>query len=317
MIICTMPATAFVVKYSDATCRSKIVSYHGHHQMKKIPTKLMTSTTRTTTTQLHYDSQPEECLRIDTSPWEESNEALSSWLESVSSIERSEPDWLGEDLFKFSPALLLQEHLESLMGLRAPKLFPTEFSIVKFDFDWRACLLKSVPSQQLEEVLLRGRSNSHPLRLQLVAVPANTELPLHVHPAIELDIPLMGDLWERRSNISLPLDMLSRRVEHSLGTPLSDFSERPTAEELQLIHEDLSNRVMLPDLGMEGVFTTNKVEHGECLFNSIGSIHQSYSKDTPCLLWVLGGNVHAHFKPGNFHQRLGTSDLTGIDDLLE
>jgi hypothetical protein len=215
--------------------------------------------------------------------------------------------------------MLVQEHLESLyMG--APTLFPTQYARAKFDFDWRVCFLKSMPSAELVSILQHGaRSNSHPLRLQLVAIPPHSELRLHAHASIELDIPLIGDLWERRrsNNILMPPDMLARRMEHSFGTPLSNFSEKPTMEELQVIGQDLSERAILPDNGKEGVFVEGQVSQGDCLVNQVGSVHQSFTKEKPCLLWVLGANVHAHFLPGNFHQREGTSELNGIEDLLK
>ena len=174
-----------------------------------------------------------------------------------------------------------------------------------------------MPSNELEDILRFGRSNTHPLRLQLIAIPPNTELALHVHPAIELDIPLIGELHERRSDILIPSNSLTRLPEHAIGTPLSNFSEEPTREELQIVAESLSERVVLEDSGSKGVFQTNTIGPGESLVNQVGSVHQSFtSSDSPCLLLVLGPNVHGHFMPGNFHQREGIEDLTGIDDLL-
>jgi hypothetical protein len=214
--------------------------------------------------------------------------------------------------------MLVQEHLESLLP-HAPTLFPTEWSKAKFDFEWQTSFLKnSMPSYELPQMLRYGRSNSHPLRLQLVAVPPHTQLQLHAHPAMELDIPLLGDLWERRSNILLLPETLSRQPEHSIGTPLSNFSETPTPEELQIIANDLSERVVLKDHGAEGSFVTQRVYQGHCLVNAVGSVHQSFtSEESPCLLLVLGANVHAHFLPGNFHQREGIEELIGIKHLLE
>lgn len=279
----------------------------------------------------HHRNHREESLleSLDIGFLQKHQDVLLEWLYSLSKLERSSPEWVGAnmDLVTASPALLVQEHLEHLLGFQAtPSLFPSEWSRAKFDFDWRYRLLKLIPNeegkgsgkhqQERNYLLKHGRSNSHPLRWQLVAIPPYTDLPLHVHPAFELDIPLLGSLWERRSSILLPPDSLSRQPQHSIGTPLSNFSDRPTPDELRIIAEDLSQRTVLGDHGAAGRFTTHKVSEGECLVNPVGSMHQSFTDSQPCLLLVLGPNVHAHFLPGNFHQREGIDGLTGIEPLL-
>jgi hypothetical protein len=264
---------------------------------------------------LYYDQNPEDRLCLDITSLERNQGELMDWLSSLTKLERSEPDWVLQDILTLSSSGLVQEHLQSVLP-DAPSLFPATWSRAKFDFEWSCCLLKTVPSIDLPEVLFTGQSNTHPLRLQLVAVPPNTELPLHAHASIELDIPLLGDLYERRSNVLLSPDLLCRRPEHCIGTPLSDFSEKPTRGELNIIAQDLSERVQFPDHGSEGVFNRHKVSRGDCLVNQVGSVHQSFTLESPCLLWVLGANVHAHFRPGNFQQRQGIEELRGIEDLL-
>jgi hypothetical protein len=263
---------------------------------------------------------PERTEHIDTSAYVQDQEALLDWLNSLKHLERSEPDWVGQDILTLSPSLLVQEHLESLIPLgRVPEIFPTESARAKFDWDWRYSLLKLMEPKELQSILAYGRSNTHPLRLQLVACPANCEFQLHAHVTVELDIPLVGELWERRAlNTILPKEMLTRRADHAIGSPLSDFSAKPTREELIDVGNDLAQRVVLNDTGPEGAFVTRRVVQGECLVNDIGSVHQSFTSPTsPCLLWVLGANVHAHFMPGNFGQRTGVDQLTGIDHLLD
>jgi hypothetical protein len=246
--------------------------------------------------------------------------ALYEWLDTLKKVERSEPEWIQNDVLTLSPSTLLEEHLESLLpvGTIRPVLFPTEWSRRKFDFDWRACFLKSMPTSALNEILHNGQSNTHPLRLQLVAIPPQTSLQLHCHPACELDIPLLGQLYERATLITIPSDTLQRRIDQQIGTPLSNFSSRPTPTELEQIAHDLSTRIKLPDYGPSGRFVERVILNGQCLVNLPGSIHQSFTKKEKggCLLWVLGPNVHAHFLPGTFHQREGIDDLTDIDDLI-
>ena len=245
---------------------------------------------------------------------------IMDWLTNLKELERSEPTWItGDDILDISHSMLIQEHFESMYyGSDCPKLFNCgkEFAKAKFDFDWRCIFLKSMP--ELTEVLETGRCNTHPLRLQLVAIPPNTSLPLHVHATGEIDLPLIGELWEHGSNVRLDKDDLCRQPHHSIGTPLSDFASKPTPTELEMIKQDLADRIVLEDNGPEeGKFHNQRIVAGECLVNQIGSVHQSYTKDQPCLLWCLGANVHGHFRPGNFHQRDGIEELTGIENLVE
>lgn len=198
-----------------------------------------------------------------------------------------------------------------------------------------------------EHVSKQGLSNTHPLRLQVVAIPPHTSVGWHVHPAVELDIPILGTLYceepmdtTNDNDVDEPLmideDALDRAIEHSLGTPLSDFSNVPTTAELQAIDQDLSERVSeslellhdeessttgkkhnliqrflrgakdkeyndedpqdpRPKLLQKYEMEINQVEPGRCLVNKVGSVHRSYTKDEPCLLFCLGPNVHAHF----------------------
>ncbi|KAG7338213.1 hypothetical protein IV203_025125 [Nitzschia inconspicua] len=259
--------------------------------------------------------------------------AIFNWIAHLSSVERSDPTWIDEDfLTTLSPSSLLQEHMESLLPLEivshsiSQVLFPTEWSRHKFDLDWKESFLKSMPSIDLEDILQQhGRSNTHPLRLQLVAIPPNTTLPFHVHPAIEFNVPILGQLWHRvpNQNDGIPAtmvsrDLLQRQWQHQLGSPLSvnTFSPHPTPQELAIISIDLSNRLQQSGgavLAQNVTFQEGVVLTGQCMVNMIGSIHQSYTQADKtqgcqsiqssgddqqsggCLLWALGPSVHAHF----------------------
>jgi hypothetical protein len=228
-------------------------------------------------------------------------------------LERSEPDWIGADILTLSPSALLQEQLSSLCPVTSLNLFQTEAERAQFDFHWRTLLLKSIPSVDLADILQSGRSNSHPLRLQLIAFPPKCELKVHVHAAVELAVPLFGEYCQRKCHILLPRDCLDRSQEHAIGTPLSNFSEKPTPQELDIIRKDLSERAYFPNVGSEGKFETEPMQGGCCLVNKVGSVRQSFTSDrSPCLLWVLGPNVQAHFLKGKFHQKEGIEELTDI-----
>lgn len=279
---------------------------------------------------------------LDTSnliPNERDQVAILEWIETLSGVERSDPTWIddGDFLTTLSPSSLLQEHLESLLPLEtlpqqqhsvSQALFPNEWSRHKFDFDWRASFLKCLPTEDLTDILEhQGKSNTHPLRFQLVAIPPETALSWHAHPAIEFNIPLLGQMWERvpldSDDVTMQInpDMLQRQWEQQLGSPLSvnKFSLHPTTDELAIISKDLSNRVN-ESLGinaatlLSGKTTERVIVTGQCMVNTVGSIHQSFTKTDDnhdflkvqrgeeksrrqggCLLWALGPNVHANF----------------------
>ena len=276
------------------------------------------SSDRKTTGALNYDSSSSDddlqsCMDLPAID-NKTKEILLTWLCSLPKLERSENEWIGHDILTFSPSALLEEQLISLCPTttQITTLFPTEASRAKFDFDWRCLLLKTIPSFDLNDILQDGLCNSHPMRLQLIAFPPNCELTLHVHAAVELAVPIIGQYCQRRTHILLPRDNLSRRPEHSIGTPLSNFSDRPTADELNIIREDLTKRAHFPNVGDEGKFESEKLSQGQCLLNKVGSVHQSFTSNEPCLLWVLGPSVQAQFLEGNFCQEKGIGELTDV-----
>ena len=280
----------------------------------QIPTVLLCSSI-----QDGNDDASNDCC-VDTSCFRDSQGVLHSWLNSLTSIERSEPEWThGRDIqmATLSPSLLVQDHLNALFPGRAPILFPNVIDQAQFDFDWRYTLFSRLPRTEIGSLLSHGTSNTHPLRLQLVACPPRTDFSLHAHAAVELDIPLVGDLYERRAVSLLPAEQLSRRVEHWVGAQGGLFATKPTAENLQTIARDLQDRVVFEEQGNMGAFVDNCVRQGRALVNEVGSVHQSYTAEEGCLLFVLGANVHAHFKAGNFRQRAGIENLRGIDHVLQ
>eukprot|EP00980_Cylindrotheca_fusiformis_P011156 scaffold2557_cov121-Cylindrotheca_fusiformis.AAC.39 len=270
---------------------------------------------RASSTVLRYDTSSDEDHVIELPAISNATKnGLYEWLYSLPKLERSEPDWIQQDLLTFSPSALLQEQLSQLCPNTSINLFETVSSRAAFDFHWRSMVLKSIPSMDLPEVLRAGRSNSHPLRLQLIAIPPHCNTKLHAHAAVEVAVPLLGVYCQRRTEVLLARDQFWRSPEHAIGTPLSNFSEIPLPEETTMIREDLSRRAFFPNGGRNGRFSSECLGEGHCLVNKVGSVHQSYTSDSPCLLWVFGPNVQAHFLPGNFSQTEGIDDLTDIYD---
>lgn len=254
--------------------------------------------------QADADHSPEQIMarpqKVDTAFLDPYREELTDWINKLSQVKRSEPLWVGSDLLHTSPSQALQSRLDTLCPEKAITLFPPEAVQPKarFDWDWKYALVKLFSSVEGWKARnwKSGLSNTHPLRLQLVAIPANTTLPPHVHPALELDIPLLGTLYEERSSLLVDSGLVDRSPEHSIGTPLSNFSEEPTPEELKAIYQDLTERVSRVHELSDFEWEVHSIQEGEVLVNTVGSVHRSFTKDEPCLLFVLGPNVHAHFK---------------------
>jgi hypothetical protein len=250
-------------------------------------------------------------LRVDTDFMKPFEDQLMQWMGTLPGVTRSQPVWVGSNILHLSPSETLQECLSS-MQVRAD-LFPLQQVRKKhlFDWDWKYAMVKSLTQQPdwTQRSWKLGASNTHPLRLQVVVIPPHTSLQAHVHPAVELDIPILGTLYEEKSpepsqRQPQPLvesrvdpDLIDRAPEHSLGTPLSDFSPTPTPQELQIIAVDISQRVSsvhrLSDF--ERDWQTHAIQPGQCLLNPVGSVHRSFTREEPCLLFCLGPNVHARF----------------------
>ena len=280
-------------------------------------------------------------LRIDTSCYESQIDAIHSWLSSLTKVERSETTWLGastsedgklsSDIMTISPSLLIQEHLDAMYtGFHAPVLFPTEADRTKFDFEWRYALLSILPQNDLDQVLTCAQSNSHPLSMYLAAIPPDCCLNLHVHPAIEVFVPLVGIMHERRAmRVMLPKDALCRSADMEVGGMGGLFTTQPTPEEIAAITNDISSRITFPDVGERGAFTERSICRGQIELNPVGSVHQSFTRtdgstshenstsDGGSLLFIVGSRVFGNFRrKGSFLQREGIDLLENVDDVL-
>ena len=279
----------------------------------------------------HDEDAASSSLYIDTSCYDTNTDAIQSWLASLSKVERSEPTWLSNgydnnssDIMTISPSLLIQEHFDAMYtGFHAPILFPTEADRVKFDFEWRYALLSVLPQGDLDQVLTEAQSNSHPLSMYLAAIPPDCCLNLHAHAAIEVFVPLVGCMHERRAmNVALERDMLCRGPDMEIGGMGGLFSSHPSPEEIDNVAKDISDRIIFSDCGERGAFTERSVSRGQVELNPVGSVHQSFTTRTDedggggSLLFIVGSRVFGHFRrKGSFLQREGIDMLENIDDI--
>lgn len=134
---------------------------------------------------------------MTTKHWADHRENLMSWLRGLKSVKLSEAQWFDEvDMFTLSPAEAAQRLLYTFSMDNTPKLFKNQEAKDVFDKEWKAAALASFkPKDLVEEIIPKGSSNKHPLKLQWLACPPNLEFQLHSHPNVELDIPL-GELIE-------------------------------------------------------------------------------------------------------------------------
>jgi len=234
--------------------------------------------------------------------------------EMKTTVKCSTPHWIHttkDGLLTCSPAEIIEKQInEVVFGSTTPMLVEdtpliqfTEPQRTKFDFDWRYAFMRMVSSNQNNPdeyswMLKRGESNSHPLRFQLIYIPPFTSLTKHIHASFEFNVPLLGALYERRGEClengegMVPAEMLQRNFEHTIGSPLNELSEVPTWDDLKLISGYLSERVQGLG-GMQVNAEENVVNAGDCLMNPIGSYHEGYTKEEPCLMLAFGSNVHA------------------------
>lgn len=295
-------------------------------------------------TSLHY-TQDGECsssnrsisqsLNIDTSCYESQIGVVEEWLASLTKVERSEPIWLcssnedgtSSDTMTISPSLLIQEHLDAMYtGFHAPVLFPTEADRVRFDFEWRYALLSILPQDDLDKVLMYAQSNTHPLSMYLAAIPPGCCLNLHVHPALEVFVPLVGNIHERRAmDVFLPKETLCRSFDMEVGGMGGLFTPKPTPADIASITADISSRITFPDCGEKGTFKERSISKGQVELNPVGSVHQSFTRKEPSnnenqrtvvggsLLFIVGSRVFGNFgRKGSFMQRDGIEILENL-----
>eukprot|EP00934_Nitzschia_sp_Nitz4_P005830 Nitzschia sp. Nitz4//scaffold133_size116822//112507//113565//NITZ4_003828-RA/size116822-processed-gene-0.44-mRNA-1//1//CDS//3329535459//5820//frame0 len=270
--------------------------------------------------------------RLDVSCLARCNDSILQGLASLDKQVRGPFGWMKtpksrKELVSVQPSQLMKSRifvdwLASLCPGHSflEELFPSQPALEKFDVLWNQIMFDVLPKQEIEELLDHGQSNTYPLLLQLVALPPHTKFPVHVHPGVELDIPIVGKLHEHLVDVQVPRNELSRQANGCSNVQAND--EPATSDDFDTVHKTLTDRLTqeykvsyvddtnhftLQHTNMQGAFEAASIntpptpsQHniwvaGDCLVNSVGSVHQTYTSDQPCLLLALHPNVHGHF----------------------
>jgi hypothetical protein len=163
-----------------------------------------------------------------------------------------------------------------------------------YEYAHHRSFLNSFPASVIDQVLSTGTSNSHPLCLQLLVCPKEYTFKLHAHPNVELDIPLVGELWEKRY-LGVPMDA-EILATGSPGMSEGKFYVDPSEEELSEICKKLAlHDNKKPSKSESGDIVVRVAKQGQVLYNATGTIHQSFTKAHGCLVFALWSGVHANF----------------------
>ena len=238
---------------------------------------------------------------LNVNNWKCNKPQIEHWLKSLDEVKKSDSFWLDNgDIFSISPSEVIQTMFQSLSvtpGETPLQLFNNSEASKAFDLEFKAIILNALPAKVLlEEVVCKGTSNSHPLKMQFLVCPPNFNFKLHSHPNIELIIPLIGGLWEKYlSGATLHPSLLARKSPLSVPDEEDKLYKPPSGSEIAGVKESLIAllAVKVASLGSKGKFIDRSFEEGQVLYNEVGSIHQSYTKDRGSLLLVLWSGIHA------------------------
>ena len=229
---------------------------------------------------------------------EESKTQIKEWLDKLTQVEVSDCYWLNRgDLFSTSLATVV-ERLFGSLSINENELFTSSEARSSFDTEFKAAFLNAMPPKAIvEEIASKGISNGHPLKIQFLCCPPNFNFKLHSHPNVEVGLPLVGELGERRlMEASLNPKVLAKSTVLPASDDEDKYYKAPSDEEVkeskELLQTTLEERVK--SLGTTGEFKDRVLHEGRFLFNDVGSVHQSYTLPTSgCLLLVLWSGMHA------------------------
>jgi|AntRauTorckE5430_2_1112549.scaffolds.fasta_scaffold00209_11 hypothetical protein len=247
-------------------------------------------------------------IRVDY--WKENKLAVGEWLNNLTEVVKSNSFWMEKgEILTMSHSTVVQNLLESMLAEVLPppsfQLFDTDEAKVTFESEFLAAALSAcgmastevIPAGLLGELVSKGTSNSHPIKMQFLACPPNYNFKLHAHPTIELAIPFVGELWERRlMGARLHQSIVARQPALSVSTEGEDkFHRGPSDEEIGNVKKSLQKQLAekLVSMGSLGEFVDRGLSEGQVLLNEVGSIHQSYTQNRGCLLLVLWSGMHA------------------------
>lgn len=250
--------------------------------------------------------------KITTDHWKHCHSQIQDWVNNLNKVEVSNAYWLdgGGSVFAASPSSIVQKLLNSFRISGQPQLFPTVEACSTFDSEFQASFLNALPAKDLlEDVLQKGTSNAHPLKIQFLACPPRFNFKLHAHPNVELCFTLVGELWERRligANLNPSVLVRSSKFPLIRNEQSEKFYESPSDEEMSHVKKELQATLAekVQSLGEKGKFIDRATTEGRVMYNEAGSIHQSYTKASGCLLLVLWSGLHADIE---------SCDCKGID----
>jgi hypothetical protein len=229
---------------------------------------------------------------IQVGTWKSKKPQILEWLSGLKQVKKSKQYWFNKGhIFASSPSKVVQTLLDSCsiapVGEAQPQHFKTGEEKQAFGSQLHAFIMASVSTKTLiEEVVSKGMSNGHPLMLQFLACPPNVIFTLHSHASVELDIPLVGELWEGYLyDAAVQPTLLLRKspLEVVQGRDQKDgkLYNQPSNADLKEISHSLVQTVAekFPSLGNIGKFVDQVNKEGSIIYNEVGSIHQTYTKD--------------------------------------
>ena len=255
------------------------------------------------TTPLRAEDSHHVLPSLNVEYWKSERPRILEWLSSLKQVEKSKPYWFNRgDIFTISPSEVAQTLLDSFSiaseGETTPKLFQTAKDSQVFDAQFQASILVAMTAKSLlEEVVSKGMSNGHPLMLQFLACPPNFNFALHSHASVELDIPLIGELWERYLHgVRMNPTLLSRTSPLVVIDEGRMLYNPPSEIDVKTESVVLTNKVyeQVSSLGKTEKFVDQVNLEGSVIYNEIGSIHQTYTKDKGCLILALWCGAHAN-----------------------
>lgn len=241
--------------------------------------------------------------KIKVEHWVNDKPQVQQWLNALTEVTSSDPYWLEKgDLLLQEPARLIEKLLPSLGGIPVNELFHSHEARVNFNIAYDAAVLNTVSARELlEEVVSRGQSNGHPLKFQLIACPPKYISKLHSHPSVQLTLPLVGSLSEKYlTGATLDPSLLAGHSPMTVAEVNGKFYEPPKDEEIasqkKSIEEEIENKIL--SLGESGRFLSRLHEEGHGIYYQVGSVNQSYTEDTGCLMFVLWSGINADMDIG-------------------
>jgi len=227
----------------------------------------------------------------------ENRTQIEEWLKGLTKVESSNAYWLNKgDIFSLSPSAVAQSLLESYEIGPGAQLFSSPEAKATFDNEFHASVINAWPANVLRnEIVPKGTSNGHPIKMQFLACPPNFNFNLHCHPGMELDIPIIGNLGERRlMGARLDPDFQARQTTLSPASPPDSTCYETPSDESILLEKAAIEAIFdkIKTLGTSGKFVERLAKEGSVIYNAVGSIHQTFTVEGGCLILAVWCGIH-------------------------